>query len=72
MSEPRTKTAPQSAVAAFMLDGCRAVHAADPLALCVVGPRPYYKVWELTDQIIIDEPRVLYTFDFFVPWDFVT
>ena len=56
----------------FMREGCEAVHASDPRALCVVGPRPYYKLWELSNQVL--QPpgsNTLYTFDFFVPKHFV-
>ena len=44
MSEPRTKTVAQWQVRDAMREACDAVHRADPGALCVVGPRPYYKV----------------------------
>ena len=66
MSEPRTKTVAQPRVTQFMREGCEAVHAVDPRSLCVVGPRPYYKLWELTSQVL--QPtgsNTLYTFDFF-------
>lgn len=72
MSEPRTKTVAQEKVRDFMREGCEAVHAVDPGALCVVGPRPYYKLWELNDAVL--QPpgsNTLYTFDFFVPKNFV-
>ena len=72
MSEPRNKNIGQSAVTQFMREGCEAIHAADPRSLCVVGPRPYYKLWELSDQVL--QPagsNTLYTFDFFVPKNFV-
>ena len=72
MSEPRNKGVSQSAVTQFMREGCEAVHSADPRSLCVVGPRPYYKLWELSDEVL--QPRgsnTLYTFDFFVPRHFV-
>ena len=52
MSEPRTKTLSQSNVRDFMRQGCEAVHAEDPRALCVVGPRPFYKLWELDDDVL--------------------
>ena len=47
MSEPRTKTVPQSKVRDFMREGCEAVHRADPAALCVVGPAPCNHAVEL-------------------------
>ena len=71
MSEPRSKVVPQAEVMGFMQGGCDAVHAQDPRALCVVGPAPYYKVWELSDAVLLPRRNVLYTFDFFVPWKFV-
>ena len=71
MSEPRTKVVPQAEVMEFMQGGCDAVHAQDPRALCVVGPAPYYKAWELSDALLLPRRNVLYTFDFFVPWKFV-
>ena len=59
-------------VMAFMRGGCDVLRAEDPRALCVVGPAPYYKAWELTDAVLLPStPNVLYTFDFFVPWKFV-
>ena len=72
MSEPRTKEVPQWSVRDVLRGACDAVHAADPRSLCVVGPRPYYKLWELGDEVL--QPagsNTLYTFDFFVPKDFV-
>ncbi len=72
MSEPRTKVVPQWQVRDAMRGACEAVHRADPRALCVVGPRPFYKLWELTDEVLQTSSRqTLYTFDFFVPKDFV-
>ena len=52
MSEPRTKTVPQWQVRDAMRGGCEAVHRADAASLCVVGPRPYYKLWELNEQVL--------------------
>ena len=40
MSEPRSKVGAAGEVMGFMQGGCDAVHAQDPRALCVVGPRP--------------------------------
>ena len=69
MSEPRTKTVAQARERDFMREGCEAVHAADPGALCVVGPRQYYKLWELNDDVLRPpDSSTLYTFDF-VPKD---
>ena len=52
MSEPRTKIVSQANVRDFMREGCEAVHAHDPRALCVVGPRPFYKLWELNADVL--------------------
>mmetsp|Transcript_25424 Transcript_25424/g.54932 ORF Transcript_25424/g.54932 Transcript_25424/m.54932 type:complete len:247 (-) Transcript_25424:113-853(-) len=73
MSEPRTKVVPQSAVMQLMADGCAAVRRHDPHALCILGPAPYYKLWELNERLLLSSlPNVMYTFDFFVPWRLVT
>ena len=37
-------------VMAMMAGGCDAVAQEDPRALCVVGPAPYYKIWQLEDE----------------------
>ena len=71
MSEPRTKTVSQLAVRDFYRGGCDAVHHADPGALCVVGPRPFYKLWELSEAVLQPHrSQTLYTVDFFVPGSF--
>ena len=41
-----------------MRDGCDAVHAHDPRALCVVGPAPYYKVFNFDERILLDRENV--------------
>ena len=72
MSEPRTRTVSQIGVRDAMRGGCESVHRADPRVLCVVGPRPFYKLWELSEAVL--QPKrsnTLYTFDFFVPSPFV-
>jgi hypothetical protein len=75
MSEPRTRNVGQKTVMEFMAGGCDAVHEADPRALCVVGPAPYYKIWMLEDDNAIKLPgnrkNIMYTFDFFIPRGFV-
>ena len=75
MSEPRTRNVGQKTVMEFMAGGCDAVHEADPRAMCVVGPAPYYKIWMLEDDHAIKLPgnrrNVIYTFDFFIPRGFV-
>ena len=77
MSEPRTRSVSQRDVMAVMAGGCDAVYEEDPLALCIVGPAPYYKMWTLEDDIDSmalpgrDRDNIVYTFDFFVPKAFV-
>ena len=72
MSEPRTRSVSQTAVMELMAGGCDAVHDADPRALCIVGPAPYYKVWELPKTRLPDRHRnIMYTFNFYVPGRFV-
>ena len=72
MSEPRTRSVSQKDVMSFMAGGCDAVHEADPRALCVVGPAPYYKMWTLPDVVLPGaRQNIMFTFDFFVPKAFV-
>ena len=74
MSEPRTRDVGQKTVMEFMAGGCDMVHEADPRALCVVGPAPYYKIWMLDDNAMGlpgNRKNVMYTFDFFIPRGFV-
>ena len=35
------------------------------------GPRPFYKIWELSEAVLQRKSQTLYTFDFFVPSSFV-
>jgi hypothetical protein len=67
MSEPRSKVVSQREVTEFMAGGCAVVRAHDERALCVVGPAPYYKVWELTDEIVLPLPNVLCMLQRFQP-----
>eukprot|EP00051_Salpingoeca_urceolata_P012410 m.153817 g.153817 ORF g.153817 m.153817 type:complete len:427 (-) comp17482_c0_seq1:15-1295(-) len=72
MSEPRSKIVPQAQVAALMQQGCAAVHTNDT-APCVVGPAPYYKLWQYNaTMLLVNDTNVVYTFDFFLPKLFVT
>ena len=32
----------------------------------------YFKVWQLDEQVLISDPNVIYTFDFFHPWSFIS
>ena len=78
LSEPRNKAVPQSAVVRFYEGVCGAIHSVDDRMPCVVGPTPYYKVWQLNASMLLRTPdgrlmnSVVYTFDFFDPWDYVT
>jgi len=72
MSEPRTKITPQHEVTAFYERLCSAVHEVDPPTPCVVGPAPYYKVWQLDEGSLLNDPNVIYTFDFFHPWSYIS
>lgn len=58
LSEPRTRETAPEHVSALMRDGCDAVHARDPRALCVVGPAPYYKVFNFDERILLDRENV--------------
>ena len=57
---------------------CGAIAEVDERVPCVVGPTPYYKIWQLNRTMLLHStdgrpmPNVVYTFDFFEPWDFVT
>ena len=48
-----------------------------PSVPCVVGPAPYYKVWQLNTSMVLRDRRgrqmenIIYTFNFFVPKAFV-
>ena len=72
MSEPRTKNTPQQEVTAFYSQLCNAVHELDPATPCVVGPAPFYKVWQLDEGVLLDNDNVIYTFDFFLPGSFIS
>ena len=58
LSEPRTRETAPEHVSSLMRDGCDAVHARDPRALCVVGPAPYYKVFNFDERILLDRENV--------------
>ena len=78
MSEPRNKQIMQSSVRGFYEGVCGAIASVDPRMGCVVGPTPYYKVWQLNSTMLLRTPSgrpmdsIIYTFDFFDPWDYVT
>ena len=33
----------------------------------MVGTKNYYKLWTLTDDVYMNLPNIIYTFDYFVP-----
>ena len=76
MSEPRDKVVPQAAVRQFYEGVCGAIASVDSHMPCVVGPTPYYKVWQLNssmllrtaggrpmENVICDVPAIEYTQD---------
>ena len=38
----------------------------------MVAPAPFYKIWQLDEGVLLNDPNVIYTFDFFLPWPFIT
>lgn len=70
LSEPRDKTVSAQQVHDFYAEGCSRVHAVDAATPCMVGPSRYYKLWELSDAVILKDTNVIYTFDYFVPEGF--
>jgi len=64
MSEPRDKSASPMAIKQFYAGGCSAVHAVDARTPCMVGPGHYYNQFLFTEDILIDDKNVIYTFDF--------
>ena len=72
MSEPRDKAASAEVVRDFYEAGCAAVQGADPATPCMVGPAPYYKLWNFNASIALRNTKnVIYTFDFFQPTPYV-
>ena len=71
LAEPRDKNLTTQAVHDFYVSACAAAQGADPRTLCVVGTAPYYKLWTVSPSILMENPLVLYTFDYFTPDSFV-
>jgi hypothetical protein len=72
MAEPRDKAAAPAIVTEFYRGACNAVQVVDSHTPCMVGPGPYYKLWKFTpDILLLDNPNVIYTFDYFSPEAFV-
>ena len=78
MSEPRDKMVSQQVVRGFYEGVCARIAMVDNRMPCVVGPTPFYKVWMLNSSFVLRTTggrpmeNIVYTFDFFDPWDFVT
>ena len=53
MSEPRNKVVPQSAVRQFYEGACATIGEIDSRMPCIVGPAPYYKVWQLNASLLL-------------------
>ena len=72
LSEPRDKTVPPEAVRNVYEQACAAAHAGDAATPCMVGPAPYYKLYNLGPSTLLRNTRnAIYTFDYFNPDDFV-
>ena len=41
-------------------------------AIIIIIIYNYLKVWQLDEQVLISDPNVIYTFDFFHPWSFIS
>ena len=70
LSEPRDKNVNQKTVTEFYRGACEAVQSSDPLTPCLIGPKPYYNIFEFEngeDLLLAQNSNVLYTFDFFMP-----
>lgn len=72
LSEPRDKAIGSDVVNDFYAGGCAAVQAVDPRTPCIVGTRPYYKLYTVDENYLIkNNSNVIYTFDYFNPENFV-
>eukprot|EP00040_Diaphanoeca_grandis_P034056 m.209675 g.209675 ORF g.209675 m.209675 type:complete len:499 (+) comp33048_c0_seq4:288-1784(+) len=71
MAEPRDKLATAAMIRDFYAGACAAAQTADPNTPCMIGPGPYYKLWNFNESILLSQPNVIYTFDYFQPTDFV-
>ena len=71
LSEPRDKAVSAQTVREFYEEACAAAQHADQTP-CLVGPAPYYKLWNLDERIVLrNNTNVVYTFDYFNPDAFV-
>tara|TARA_A100001015_G_C15003120_1_gene719448 strand:- start:936 stop:2156 length:1221 start_codon:yes stop_codon:yes gene_type:complete len=70
LSEPRDKNVAQSIVTEFYRGACEAVRNSESSTPCMIGPRPYYNIFEFEngdDLVLSENSNVIYTFDFFMP-----
>lgn len=68
LAEPREKNLPAAQVTEFYEKACAAAQSADPRTPCVVGTAPYYKLWTVSEaMLLMQNQNVIYTFDYFVP-----
>lgn len=51
MAEPRDQSLSAKQVATMYRGACEAVQSVDPNTPCVVGPRSYYKVFAIDDNM---------------------
>eukprot|EP01084_Bolivina_argentea_P280688 480066_1 len=70
MSEPRTNL-PLTDVVNLYEETCYEIQKIDPNMICLIGPSEYYNICNLNATMIINSTQVIYTFDFFVPYDYV-
>ena len=72
----RDKLATPAMVRDFYAGACAGAMAGDPHTPCMVGPGPYYKLWNFTTAHVLlgNNTNIIYTFDYFVPeaWVFGT
>eukprot|EP00729_Bicosta_minor_P009214 gene9214-24024_t len=72
LSEPRDKSISQDVVRDFYEGGCAVTRTADPRTPCMVGGAPYYNLWNFNANTVLrNTSNVIYTFDYFLPQDFV-
>eukprot|EP01043_Picozoa_sp_COSAG02_P094893 COSAG02_NODE_31297_length_536_cov_0.659039_1_plen_178_part_11 len=71
LSEPRDKAIAATKVRDFYENACAAAQSASPETPCMVGPAPYYKLWNFDEGILLKSQNVIYTFDYFVPADYI-
>lgn len=71
MSEPRDQGVSAKVVRDFYYQGVQAIRKVDPVTPLIVGPRSYYKLYAFTDDMYMDLPGIIYTFDYFNPDNYI-